>query len=94
MDIEKLLTSDNTTESIIELDKYICQLCAWGDELNKLTEPQQNFYFNQNLEREINNGGFNQYFYNSAGDFAHETIDSLKISTTAGSNLFGLIMVV
>ncbi|MEQ1646511.1 MAG: DMP19 family protein, partial [Pyrinomonadaceae bacterium] len=30
------------------------------------------------LEREINNGGFDQYFLNSSGSFAHETVESLK----------------
>ncbi len=35
------------------------------------------FYLNQNLEREINNGGFEQYFRNSSVDNAHETILSL-----------------
>jgi hypothetical protein len=29
------------------------------------------------LEREFNNGGFNQFFSNSSGDFAHETLVSL-----------------
>lgn len=29
-------------------------------------------------EREVNNGGFNQYFINSSGEFAHQTIQSLK----------------
>lgn len=46
--------------------------------MEKLTEPQKTFYFNQYLEKEINNGGFNQYFYNSSGDFAHQTIISLR----------------
>jgi hypothetical protein len=46
--------------------------------MNALTEPQKNFYHNQNLEREINNGGFSQYFVNSSGDFAHETVKSLR----------------
>jgi hypothetical protein len=77
-DIEKLLASDNINKSIIELDNFICELCAWGDNLDKLTEQQKNFYYNQNLEREVNNGGFNQYFLNSSGNFAHETINSLK----------------
>jgi hypothetical protein len=30
------------------------------------------------LEREINNGGFNQYFFNSSGQNCFETLDSLK----------------
>src|SRR5690554_784754 len=49
-----------------------------GESLDKLTEQQKIFFFNQNLEREINNGGFNQYFINSSGDNSHETILSLK----------------
>ena len=79
LDIDKLLLSENKNNSIIEIDNYICELCDWGEKLDSLTEEQKNFFFNQNLEREINNGGFNQYFYNSSSDFAHETINSLKI---------------
>ena len=60
-DIEKLLAYDNINKSIIELDTFICELCAWGDNLEKLTEQQKIFFYNQNLEREVNNGGFNQY---------------------------------
>lgn len=76
--IDALLSADNKNDSIITLDNFICELCEWGDNMDALTDSQKNFYFNQNLEREINNGGFNQYFVNSSGDFAHETILSLK----------------
>lgn len=82
-DIDTLLSSPDINNAIIEIDNYVCRLCSWGDTLDRLTEPQKSFYFNQNLEREINNGGFNQYFYNSSGDFAHETIASLR---TIGAN--------
>lgn len=82
-DIDALLSSPDTNNAIIEIDNYLCKLCSWGDTLDLLTEPQRNFYFNQNLERQINNGGFNQYFYNSSGDFAHETLTSLR---TIGAN--------
>lgn len=77
-DIDTLLSSPDTNNAIIEIDNYVCKLCSYGDTLDRLTEPQKIFYFNQNLEREINNGGFNQYFYNSSGDFAHDTIISLR----------------
>ena len=79
IDIEELLLSENINNSIIELDNYICELCVWGEKPDNLTTEQKNFFFNQNLEREINNGGFYQYLFNSSGDFAHETIKSLKI---------------
>ncbi len=51
--------------------------------MDKLTASQKTFYLNQNIEREINNGGFHQYFINYSGDFAQETIESLeKIGAT------------
>jgi len=81
--LDSLLSSDNLNSSVIDLDNFICELCEWGDNMDALTESQKNFYYNQNLEREINNGGFNQYFINSSGDFAHETINSLR---TIGAN--------
>jgi hypothetical protein len=77
LDLEKLLSSEDTNGSIIQLDNSIGELCSYGDEMDKLTEAQKQFYYNQCLEREINNGGFNQYFFNSSGDFAHQTVQSL-----------------
>jgi hypothetical protein len=56
LDIEKLLSSNDINNSIVEFDDFISELCVWGDNLEKLTVPQKNFYYNQNLEREINNG--------------------------------------
>jgi hypothetical protein len=82
-DLEKLLSSDDINDSIIELDNYIAELCSYGDEMDKLTEQQKQFYYIQCLEREINNGGFNQYFFNSSGNFAQKTIHSLR---TIGAN--------
>ncbi len=83
LDLEKLLSSDDINGSIIELDNFIGELCSYGDDMDKLTEEQKLFYYNQCLEREINNGGFNQYFFNSSGDFAHLTVQSLL---TIGAN--------
>jgi len=84
--LETVLSSDDTNGSIVELDNFIGDLCSYGDDMDKLTEPQKQFYYNQCLEREINNGGFNQYFINSSGDFSHKTIQSLIVigaNTTA-----------
>ena len=83
LDLEKLLSSADINVSIIELDNFIGELCSYGDEMGKLSEQQKQFYYNQCLEREINNGGFNQYFFNSSGNFAHKTIKSLL---TIGAN--------
>jgi hypothetical protein len=77
--LESLITAKDLNASIIKLDDFIAEVCAYGDELENLSEPQKYFYFNQNLEREVNNGGFHQFFVNSSGNFAMETILSLKI---------------
>lgn len=76
--LEALLSSEDINGSIIELDNFIGELCSYGDDIEKLTEPQKQFYYNQCLEREINNGGFYQYFINSSGNFAYETVLSLR----------------
>jgi hypothetical protein len=85
-DIDSLLLND-TDRLIIDLDTYLCELSEYGEALEKLSESQKVFYYNQELEREINNGGFDQYFYNSSGDYAHQAIISLQqinaIKTTA-----------
>lgn len=77
-DIDKLLTSTDVNNSIIVMDAYLGELCSYGDDMEKLNEYQQNFYYVQLLEAEVNNGGFDQYFYNSGGDHALETIRGLK----------------
>lgn len=77
-DFEKLVSSDDLDDTIIEISTYISDLCAHGDEMGKLTVAQKKFYYNQCLEMEINNGGFNQYFFNSYGAQAHQTVQSLQ----------------
>ena len=77
--LDQLLTSEDINSSIIELDDFIGDLCDYGENMHNLSEQQKNFYLNQNLEREVNNGGFKQYFINSSGNYAHETVTSLKL---------------
>jgi len=77
--IEELINSPDLNDSIIELDDYICALCEWGHNLPALSNPEKVFYFNQELEREINNGGFDQYFHNTWGNYANETVETLNL---------------
>jgi len=78
LNLSSLLSSEDANDIVIKLDNYIGELCSLGDEIDKLTEEQKLFYYNQCLEREINNGGFSQYFFNSSGDFTHQTLQSLQ----------------
>jgi hypothetical protein len=79
LNINKLINSDDIKGSIIKIDDYICNLCQFGDNMESLSDPQKIFYYIHCCEREINNGGFKQFYSNSSGDYAHETNYSLKI---------------
>ena len=43
-----------------------------------LSQAEQTVYCLDALEREVNNGGFDQFFFNSSGDTAMETIAALE----------------
>lgn len=77
--INALLDSDeDINKVIIKLDAIVTELCNYGETLEELNPLQRTFFFNQLLEKEVNNGGFKQYFINTSGEFAHETIQSLR----------------
>jgi Domain of unknown function (DUF4375) len=51
-----------------------------------LTQDQRNLVAFGDLRTELNNGGFDQYFFNSGGDFAPELLvvaDSLQLPSLA-----------
>lgn len=78
VNLDELLHAENVNDSIIEIDNFIGNACSYGDDMEAITITQQKFYLNQNLEREVNNGGLWKYFMNSSGNHAHETLLSLK----------------
>ena len=48
------------------------------DGFASLTPAERVAYCVDALEREVNNGGFEQFFWNSSGDTAHETVEALE----------------
>jgi hypothetical protein len=74
--LEELLNAEDAYQSIIELADIISK-ASYGDGLERFTDPQKNFFYNQWLEMEVNNGGLDQYFFNSC-EYAHETVEALK----------------
>jgi hypothetical protein len=49
-----------------------------ADGFNSLTPAQQTFHAVWWFEAELNNGGFDQFFFNSAGDLSQQTLDGLR----------------
>lgn len=75
--LDKILKMDDETSILIAIDEYLNEKSEYCEKIDKLNESQKTFIIIENLEREINNGGFNQFYFNSSGDFSHETIDAL-----------------
>lgn len=50
----------------------------------ELSHAEQVFYSIDYLQMEINNGGYEQYFYNSSGEYAHEALAGMR---EVGANL-------
>jgi len=48
------------------------------EEVESLTPSAQVLYYAQVLDAEVFNGGFHQYFSNSSGKYAHETVVALN----------------
>lgn len=68
--IDKIIKNHSGQEMIIEVYKYLFELYKKG----KISKRATIFMNTQDFEREVNNGGINQYFLNTEGKY----IDSLE----------------
>ena len=65
---------DNTIngESVNDIYLGLCNVCDYGQNVDLLNEFERTIFVTQELENEVNNGGFFQFFDNSSGQFANE----------------------
>lgn len=77
--IDEILERATYPEDVIlELDSILNEKSNYGEDISVLTEGEKVVLFIENLEREVNNGGFDQFFFNSSGNYAHETLKALE----------------
>lgn len=76
--LSKIWSIGDASERIIALSEYVAEKCRFGVKMEKLSPPERVFFITQNVEIEVNNGGFSQFFYNSSGDFAGEMVDAFR----------------
>ena len=69
---------ENPTQFVIEMDNLINEKSAFGENMEALNEDERLFYISQEVEREVNNGGFDQFFFNSSGNFSNEIVEVFK----------------
>jgi len=62
---------------LIALSEQLCPM-SWDHGLESLSDAEQVFVTIWELEAEVNNGGFSQYYWNSAGDHAEQAVTSLE----------------
>ena len=75
---------------IIAMSGWVSKKCNYGNDIGKLSHAERVFYLVNELEMEINNSGFEQYLYNSSGNFANEIVNALReIKACATSEIIG-----
>ncbi len=77
-EIDKALLIEDETESILKIQELLWKKTELHDDFENLNEAEKTFLYVEILEAEINNGGFDQYFFNSSGDYSIETLEALK----------------
>lgn len=74
--VSDILNQKTSQDALIDIDNLLSPIFYSKPEI--LTEEEKVIVFIEELEREINNGGFNQFFFNSAGDYYSEILSALK----------------
>lgn len=74
----KIWAMEDGNERIIALSEYVAEKCRFGIKMDKLSRPERVLFITQDVEMEVNNGGFSQFFYNSSGDFAGEMVQAYR----------------
>jgi hypothetical protein len=75
---DKIWNIKDVHEFVSEAIELLFKKTNYGSNLDELTREEKNFYFVNELEMEVNNGGFSQYFYNTSGDNANEVMGALE----------------
>ncbi|MBQ7777694.1 MAG: DMP19 family protein [Oscillibacter sp.] len=73
--LDEIWEIEDAAEFVIALCSHVGEKCGYGEAMSALSHPERVFYISQLLEMEVNNGGFDQFFFNSSGNFANELVD-------------------
>ena len=75
---DKILKLEDETETVIQIGELLWEKSKNDKDFESLNQYEKNVLFILMLEGEVNNGGFDQYFFNSSGEYAHETLKALE----------------
>ena len=76
--IDEILELEDETDILIEIGQKLWDKSKDDKDFESLNSIEKNILYIEMLEGQVNNGGFDQYFFNSSGEYAHETLTALK----------------
>ncbi len=77
-DLDEIFALEDDTDFAIALDSTLCDWSNYGEALDVLSPEAQTFFLCAALDAEVNNGGFDAFFYNSTGKWGPETVGALE----------------
>ena len=83
MELDEIWQLTYKTDFLIAINERLNARSSYGEHLERLSSEEQVFYICNLLEEEVNNGGFDQFLYNSSGNYAHRVEECLR---TIGAN--------
>ncbi len=76
--LDEILNLEDETDIVIEIGQKLWNKSKDDKDFESLNSIEKNILYIEMLEGQVNNGGFDQYFFNSSGEYAHETLLALK----------------
>jgi hypothetical protein len=77
--ITEILNLEDEEQIIIQFGEFIWEKLDYNyDNIAYLSDPEKTFIYIDTLEGEVNNGGFDQFFFNSSGDYAYEILHAYE----------------
>lgn len=78
MDINDIWATGDQNSFVLAMAGWLNRKCSYGERMSALTPEEKTVYIVDSFRAEINNGGFDQYLYNSSGALAGELLSSLS----------------
>ena len=76
--LDEILKLEDETDIVIEIGQRLWDKSKDDKDFESLNSIEKNILYIEMLEGQVNNGGFDQYFFNSSGEYAHDTLIALK----------------
>jgi len=76
--LDEILKLEDETDIVIEIGQKLWSKSNDDKNFESLNSIEKNVLYIEMLEGQVNNGGFDQYFFNSSGEYAHETLIALE----------------